>query len=113
MPPQIQRCKAERAAEEEEEGSGEFVCPDNVPVGIFSKHAHPDDCRQYFVCIAGTPREYGCPLGTVFKVMCRGEYQSERFGHTLHHCTQWSFFKFLRTTISHANRQGHFFHIRE
>lgn len=62
---QVRACKAQR--EEEEEG-GEFVCPDDVPVGIFSKHAHPADCRQYFVCISGTPREYGCPLGTVFKI---------------------------------------------
>jgi hypothetical protein len=53
------------AASAEEEP---FECPNTVPVGIFSKHAHPGDCRQYFVCISGTPREYGCPLGTVFKV---------------------------------------------
>lgn len=51
-----------------------FACPGNVPVGIFSKHPHPEDCRQFFVCIAGIPREYGCPIGTVFKV---GEDQFE------------------------------------
>lgn len=43
----------------------EFKCPRSA-VGAFTKHAHPADCRQYFVCIAGVPREYGCPLGTVF-----------------------------------------------
>ena len=35
---------------------------------MFTKHAHPADCRQYFLCIGGVPREYGCPLGTVFDV---------------------------------------------
>ncbi|QQP54501.1 Uncharacterized protein FKW44_007351 [Caligus rogercresseyi] len=50
----------------EEEGG--FVCPKDSGIGIFTKHAHPEDCRQYFVCISGVPREYGCPLGTVFKV---------------------------------------------
>lgn len=44
----------------------EFQCPSDRTLGVFSKHAHPADCRQYFVCIAGVPREYGCPLGTVF-----------------------------------------------
>jgi hypothetical protein len=66
---QVQRCKdLKKSAAVDEEGGVEFVCPDNVPVGIFSKHAHPEDCRQYFVCISGVPREYGCPLGTVFKI---------------------------------------------
>merc|ERR1711874_321783 len=49
----------------DEEGS-EFQCPRQTRAGIFTKHAHPADCRQYFLCIAGTPREYGCPEGTVF-----------------------------------------------
>merc|ERR1712183_1002177 len=31
--------------------------------GTFTKHAHPADCRQYFLCINGVPREQGCPLG--------------------------------------------------
>jgi len=66
---QVQRCKDLKALQiEDEEENEEFICPDNVPVGIFSKHAHPADCRQYFVCISGVPREYGCPLGTVFKI---------------------------------------------
>jgi len=51
----------------DEEGS-EFKCPRQTAAGIFTKHAHPADCRQYFLCIAGVPREYGCPLGTVFNV---------------------------------------------
>merc|ERR1719220_1378233 len=44
---------------------GQFQCPHSQP-GVFTKHAHPADCRQYFLCISGMPREYGCPLGTVF-----------------------------------------------
>lgn len=49
-----------------DEDGGEFECPRDSPAGTFTKHAHPADCRQYFLCIAGVPREYGCPLGTVF-----------------------------------------------
>jgi len=51
----------------DDEGS-EFKCPRQTAAGIFTKHAHPADCRQYFLCIGGVPREYGCPLGTVFNV---------------------------------------------
>lgn len=47
--------------------SEQFQCPRSA-VGAFTKHAHPADCRQYFVCIGGVPREYGCPLGTVFSI---------------------------------------------
>ena len=39
-----------------------------VTLGVFTKHAHPSDCRQYYLCIGGIPREYGCPLGSVFSV---------------------------------------------
>jgi hypothetical protein len=53
-------------------GDGSFQCPDtklNPPAaGTFSRHAHPDDCRKYYVCLDGNPREYGCPIGTVFKI---------------------------------------------
>lgn len=62
---QVKSCKAQADEENEEE---EFVCPKNIGVGLFSKHAHPADCRQYFVCIGGVAREYGCPLGTVFAI---------------------------------------------
>jgi len=51
-----------------DEDGGEFQCPLDFSPGVFTKHAHPADCRQYFLCIGGTPREYGCPLGTVFDV---------------------------------------------
>merc|ERR1711936_1007150 len=61
---QVQECKKQK----EEAGEGEFVCPQKYTVGIFTKHASPTDCRQYFVCISGTAREYGCPLGTVFQI---------------------------------------------
>jgi hypothetical protein len=62
----VDSCKKEKEARGEDPQV--FDCPDNTPVGIFTKHPHPEDCRQYFVCIAGIPREYGCPIGTVFKV---------------------------------------------
>jgi len=45
---------------------GEFQCPTIGSSGTFTKHAHPADCRQYFLCINGVPREQGCPLGEVF-----------------------------------------------
>ena len=48
-----------------DEVGGQFQCPHSQP-GVFTKHAHPEDCRQYYLCISGLPREYGCPLGTVF-----------------------------------------------
>ena len=28
----------------------------------------PYVCRQYYLCIGGVPREYGCPLGAVFNI---------------------------------------------
>jgi len=60
---QVAECKVE------EVGSG-FQCPDigDVATGSFSRHAHPDDCRKYYVCLNNNAREYGCPLGTVFKI---------------------------------------------
>ena len=63
---QVKSCKKPDA--ENDESGEQFKCPRSQPAGTFTKHAHPEDCRQYFVCIGGTPREYGCPLGTVFKV---------------------------------------------
>ena len=51
-----------------EEKEKVFTCPSSVVRGIYTKHAHPEDCRQYYVCISGTAREYGCPLGSVFKI---------------------------------------------
>lgn len=49
-----------------------FSCPAAGVVansaGSFSRHAHPDDCRKYYICMEGTAREYGCPIGTVFKI---------------------------------------------
>merc|ERR1712156_14104 len=63
---QVAECSSS-AITVDEEGS-EFQCPKQSAPGIFTKHAHPADCRQYFLCIGGVPREYGCPLGTVFNV---------------------------------------------
>ena len=57
----------------EEEKAQVFTCPKTVTRGVYSKHAHPQDCRQYFVCITGTAREYGCPLGSVFKITSNGQ----------------------------------------
>ena len=44
----------------------EFSCPTDSPAGAFTKHVNPLDCRQFFLCIGGIPREQGCPLGEVF-----------------------------------------------
>jgi len=63
---QVPECSS-NAITVDEEGS-EFKCPRKTTAGTFTKHAHPADCRQYFLCIAGVPREYGCPLGTVFNI---------------------------------------------
>lgn len=52
--------------------AGGFTCPAAGEVsgssGSFSRHAHPDDCRKYYICLEGIAREYGCPIGTVFKI---------------------------------------------
>ncbi|KAK2726895.1 protein obstructor-E-like [Artemia franciscana] len=59
---QVPECKVE------EVGNG-FQCPADAPAaGSFTRHAHPEDCRKYYVCLDGSPREYGCPVGTVFKI---------------------------------------------
>jgi len=62
---QVPECS--QAVVVDDEG-GEFQCPLKSTPGVFTKHPHPADCRQYFLCIGGVPREYGCPLGTVFDV---------------------------------------------
>jgi len=49
----------------DEEG-GEFQCPRDSTAGSFTKHPHPADCRLYFLCMNGSPRELGCPVGEVF-----------------------------------------------
>ncbi|KYN18313.1 hypothetical protein ALC57_09420 [Trachymyrmex cornetzi] len=55
-----------------EEVAGGFTCPAAGEVsgasGSFSRHAHPEDCRKYYICLEGIAREYGCPIGTVFKI---------------------------------------------
>ncbi|XP_046669560.1 protein obstructor-E isoform X1 [Homalodisca vitripennis] len=62
---QVPECKLEEVADG-------FGCPAAGSVansaGSFSRHAHPDDCRKYYICMEGTAREYGCPIGTVFKI---------------------------------------------
>lgn len=53
------------------EVAGGFSCPaagEASNSGSFSRHAHPDDCRKYYICLEGVAREYGCPIGTVFKI---------------------------------------------
>ncbi|XP_066990138.1 protein obstructor-E isoform X2 [Macrobrachium rosenbergii] len=62
----IAECKQQRAAMEQD-----IQCPapgELTATGSFSRHAHPEDCRQYFVCLDGVAREYGCPIGTVFQI---------------------------------------------
>lgn len=59
---QVPTCKKADVAEG-------FQCPDPSTVeqsGTFTRHAHPDDCRKFFVCIDSTARMYGCSIGTVF-----------------------------------------------
>merc|ERR1712203_1349695 len=63
---QVPECSTNSVVVDDE--GGEFQCPRDSSPGVFTKHAHPADCRQYFLCIGGVPREYGCPLGTVFDV---------------------------------------------
>jgi len=60
---QVDRCTPEEVA------TG-FVCPDasEVATGSFTRHAHPEDCRNYYVCMNNAAREYGCPIGSVFKI---------------------------------------------
>jgi len=48
-----------------------FVCPENAEAdqpGHYTRHAHPTDCRKFFVCIETVSRLYGCSFGTVFNV---------------------------------------------
>ncbi|XP_037082794.1 protein obstructor-E-like isoform X2 [Pollicipes pollicipes] len=59
---QVAECKAEELADG-------FSCPaESNGIGTYSLHAHPEDCRLYYVCMNSSPREYGCPIGTVFKI---------------------------------------------
>lgn len=54
-----------------EEVANGFACPaagEIALAGTFSRHAHPEDCRKYYICLEGVAREYGCPIGTVFKI---------------------------------------------
>lgn len=60
----VERC-------DQSEVSDGFVCPDPSEVdqpGHYTRHAHPTDCRKFYVCIEGVARPYGCSLGTVFNV---------------------------------------------
>ncbi|KAF0287645.1 Protein obstructor-E [Amphibalanus amphitrite] len=57
------------AACKKSEKEGDFQCPaEGNGLGTYSLYAHQEDCRLYYVCMGGAPREYGCPLGTVFKI---------------------------------------------
>jgi len=59
---QVTECRAEELA-------NGFVCPaEGGALGTYTRHAHPDDCRLYYICMHGAPREYGCPIGHVFKI---------------------------------------------
>ncbi|XP_045124325.1 protein obstructor-E-like isoform X1 [Portunus trituberculatus] len=62
----IPECKAQQTLETQG-----IVCPapgELTATGSFSRHPHTEDCRQYFVCLDGVAREYGCPIGTVFQI---------------------------------------------
>lgn len=48
-----------------------FVCPadeEQEQAGHYTRHAHPTDCRKFYVCIESQPRPYGCSFGTVFNI---------------------------------------------
>jgi len=56
---------------DQSEVSDGFVCPDPTEAdqpGHYTRHAHPTDCRKFYVCIEGVARPYGCSIGTVFNV---------------------------------------------
>lgn len=56
---------------DQSEVSDGFVCPDPTEAdqpGHYTRHAHPTDCRKFYVCIEGVARPYGCSFGTVFNV---------------------------------------------
>lgn len=63
----VERC-------DQSEVSDGFVCPaktdstETDQPGHYTRHAHPTDCRKFYVCIEGVARPYGCSLGTVFNV---------------------------------------------
>ncbi|KAK8404404.1 hypothetical protein O3P69_007596 [Scylla paramamosain] len=62
----IPECKAQQSLQTQG-----VVCPapgELTATGSFSRHPHSEDCRQYFVCLDGVAREYGCPIGTVFQI---------------------------------------------
>jgi len=61
---EVPECVTKKVVIDDE--GGEFECPPQGAAGTFTKHAHPLDCRQFFLCINGIPREQGCPLGEVF-----------------------------------------------
>lgn len=50
-----------------------FKCPNmnqrfsKLKFGDHDRHAHPDDCRKFYICLMdGKPRLGGCPIGKVF-----------------------------------------------
>ncbi|XP_076346227.1 protein obstructor-E-like isoform X2 [Tachypleus tridentatus] len=59
----VPNCKQQEVAEG-------FVCPDPIEIsqqaGVYTRHAHPTDCRYFFVCSEGVARSYGCGISTVF-----------------------------------------------
>ncbi|XP_018022825.1 protein obstructor-E isoform X1 [Hyalella azteca] len=75
---QVPECKQQRADALALTG---IQCPEAgrlSAVGSFTRHAHPDDCRLYYACFDGVPREYGCPIGTVFAIgQAEGEGQCQ------------------------------------
>ncbi|CAG7824262.1 unnamed protein product [Allacma fusca] len=51
----------------------DFICPNaekrfsKLRFGDHDRHAHPSDCRKFYVCTRdGQPRIGGCPIGKVF-----------------------------------------------
>jgi len=57
----------------------EFSCPASSP-HEHTRHAHPDNCDQFYLCIAGRARRQSCSPGNVFNpvsLSCEGQEKVE------------------------------------
>ena len=53
----------------------EFSCPASSP-HEHTRHAHPENCDQFYLCIAGRARRQSCSPGLVFNpvsLSCEGQ----------------------------------------
>jgi len=57
----------------------EFACPESSP-HEHTRHAHPDRCDQFYLCITGRARRQSCSPGLVFSTVslaCEGQEKVE------------------------------------